>query len=243
MTEHQQYFATDKDIHDLLYSAKQRITETVLHELARDRGLFYSARETRETLVDRLSLLGHDYQDVIGIIERRESSRRGERTTSVTLDVSLTGDELKEVIAEYRQETPKEGVTSFQKSTNEFILNVTYDEYDYSKTRLIQRQQHDATIEFLQRDGKTFVRIPATEKARVIVDSLKEKIASKKKQEVISEEIELSALTEAEDRTAFFMQLICSLPDFNLMTVSRLRVASSTAFQKDDWYVPALVDS
>lgn len=113
-------------------------------------------------------------------------------------------------------------------------MSITYDEYDYSKTRLIQRQQRDATIEFLQKDGKTFVRIPATEKARAVVDSIREKISSTKKQEVPSEEIELTALTEAGDRTAFFMQLIQSLANFNLITVSRLRVASSTASQVDE---------
>ncbi|MGV8822726.1 hypothetical protein [Methylibium petroleiphilum] len=234
MTDGQQFFATDKDIHDLLSSAKQRITENVLHDLARDRGLFYSSKESRDTLVERISLLGHDYKDVVGIIDRRESARRGEKTTSVTLDVPLTIDELKEVIAAYRADMPKEDVTSYQRSTTEFVMNLTYDEYDYSKTRLIQRQQREATVEFLQKNGKTFLRIPATDKARAVVDKLKEKIAAKKKQEVPSEEIELTVLNDADERNAFFMMLIQSLPDFNLMTVSRLRVASSIAAQIDD---------
>lgn len=229
MNKTDQYFATDKDIHDLLYSAKQRITENVLHELSRDRGIFYSHKESRETLSNKISLLSHDYNDVIGIIERRDSSRRNERTTSITLNINLTPEEIKDAINEYRQTTPNEVVTSFQKSTTEVNLNITYDEYDYSKTRLIQRQQKEASIEFLQKDGKTFIRIPATEKARVIVEDLKNKISSKKKQEIPSEEIELSALTQAEERTTFFMKLIRSLPNYNLLTVSKLRVATSTS--------------
>lgn len=33
--------ANDKEIYDLLTSGKQRLTENVLHELARDWGIFY----------------------------------------------------------------------------------------------------------------------------------------------------------------------------------------------------------
>src|SRR6218665_3292489 len=119
MSDRQQLFATDKDIHDLLYSAKQRITQQVLHELARDRGLFYSAREDRGSLVDRLSLLVFEYKEVVGIIDRRESARRGEKTTSIIFDVPLTAEELKEVVAAYRTEKPHEVVNGFQRSTTE----------------------------------------------------------------------------------------------------------------------------
>jgi hypothetical protein len=42
-----QYCATDKEIHDALMSAKQKIGEKVLLELAKDRGIFYSAKDTR----------------------------------------------------------------------------------------------------------------------------------------------------------------------------------------------------
>jgi len=48
------------------------------------------------------------------------------------------------------------------------------------------------------------------------------------------EEIELTALTTAEQRTTFFTRLISSLPDFPLETVSRLRVAHLTSAQDED---------
>ena len=40
-----QYCATDKEIYDALMSAKQKINEKVLLELAKDRGIFYSAKD------------------------------------------------------------------------------------------------------------------------------------------------------------------------------------------------------
>ena len=58
------YCATDKEIYDVLMSAKQRINPAVILELAKDRGIFYSSTDTRETLVHSLSLLPHDYHDL-----------------------------------------------------------------------------------------------------------------------------------------------------------------------------------
>jgi len=52
----QLYFATNKEIHDLLYSAKQKVTEGTLHELLRDRGIFCSPQESRDALVNRKRL-------------------------------------------------------------------------------------------------------------------------------------------------------------------------------------------
>jgi hypothetical protein len=220
----QLYFATNKEIHDLLYSAKLRITESVLHELLRDRGIFYSLNESREVLVERLSLLPHDYLDICGVIERREQKPRGEKTATVTFDVVLSPQDLKDIIAEYKEEETKEKVGSFKKSESEYTMNVTYSEYDYSKTRLIQRQERDAAFEFVQQNGRTEVRLPATEKARSIVEKIRVKIEAKKKQVVSANEIELTDLS-ADDRTSFFMKLISSLPHFPMLTVSRLRVA------------------
>ena len=221
----QLYFATNKEIHDLLYSAKQKVTESVLHELLRDRGIFCSPQESRDALVNLLSMLPHDYADVCGILERRETSKRGEKTSTVTLNVALTPDELKAVIAEYQQDEVREEVRSFKKSETEFVVNVTYSDFDYSKTRLLQRQDHDASIEFVQVNGRTEVRIPATDKARSIIDKLKGRIEAKKMQPLQLEEIELTELASAEDRTTFFTKLISLLPQFPLENVSRLRVA------------------
>ncbi len=230
----QLYFATNKEIHDLLYSAKQKVTEAVLHELLRDRGIFCSPAESRDALVQYLSLLSHDYADVCGILEQREASKRGEKTATVSLNTELTPDELKEVVAEYQKAEVQEVVRSHKKSETEFVMNVTYSEFDYSKTRLLQRQDRDAELVFTKVGSRTEVRIPATDRARAMVDKLKARIETQKKATVQLEEIELTGLTTAEQRTTFFTRLISSLPNFPLETVSRLRVAHSTSEQEED---------
>ena len=230
----QLYFATNKEIHDLLFSAKQKVTESVMQELLRDRGIFTSPAESREALVQYLALLPHDYADVCGILERREVSKRGEKTATISFSTDLSPDELKVIVGEYQKAEVQEVVHAHKKSESEFVMNVTYSEFDYSKTRLLQRQERDAELVFTNVEGRTEVRIPATDRARSIVDKLRERIEAHKKAAVQLEEIELTGLTSAEARTTFFTQLISSLPDFPLMTVSRLRVAHSTLEQGDD---------
>lgn len=231
----QQYCATDKEVYDLLISGKQKLTESVLHELARDRGIFYSPKATRDALVDRLALLTHDYHDVIGVIERRDHGRRGEKTTSVALSTELSIDEIKEVIQAYQTEVQKtEKVTSHQKGSDGAVMNIEYDEYDYSRTRLIQRQRKDASIEIASKGGITTIRMPATEKAKIVVTNLREKIEGKKKAIIPAQEIELTNLISAEDRTAFFTSLISSIPGYSLQTVTNLKVASGVSEELDE---------
>ena len=230
----QLYLATNKEIHDLLFSAKQKVTDAVLHELLRDRGIFCSPTESRDSLAQYLSILPHDYADICGILERREASKRGEKTATVSLNTELTPDELKEVVAEYQKVEVQEVVRSHKKSETEFVMSVTYSEFDYSKTKLLQRQNRDAELVFIKVGNRTEVRLPATDRARVIVDKLKERIETKKKATIQLEEIELTGLTTAEQRTTFFTRLISSLPNFPLETVSRLRVAHSTSELEED---------
>ncbi|MDN8039280.1 hypothetical protein [Burkholderia vietnamiensis] len=230
----QLYYATNLEIRDLLLSAKQKITENVLHELLRDRGMFCSPHDSREALAERLSMLTHDYADVCGILERRETSKRGEKTATVSISTDLTPAELKEVVEEYQRDETQEKVRHHQKGATGFVMNVAYSDFDYSKTRLLQRQERDATIEFVKKDGRMELRLPATDKARAIVENLKGRIEEKTKQEIQLEEIELTELTSPEDRTTFFTRLISSLPQFPLENVSRLRVAHSNSEQADD---------
>jgi len=230
----QQYCATDKEIHDLLMSGKQKLTESVFHELARDRGIFYSPKTNRDGLIDRLALLPHDFHDIAGVIERRDHAKRGEKTTSVTLNIDLSIDEIKEIIQAYQVEVQKsEKIRSHQKGTDEVVMNVEYDEFDYSRTRLIQRQRKDAKIEFQSKDGITTIRMPATEKAKAVVANLRDKLESQKKISIPAQEIELIGLGTSEERTSFFTLLIANIPGYSLQTVTNLKVASGFSAQDD----------
>lgn len=229
MSEHlNQFYATDKDVFDLLASAKQKLTESVLRELARERGIFYSPHDSREDLVDALSLLPYTLNELLNLMDRRETSRRNEKTTSITLDADIPLDELKAVVREYQEEVgATEKVDSHLKGTNALVMNVEYDDIDYSRTRLIQRQRQDASIEFTQRDGKIVVRLPASEKSKRVVENLTSRIESRRKAPVAREAIELDPDFDAEQKTAFFTRLMSELPGHKLNGVTNLRISPS----------------
>lgn len=238
MSEHlNQFFATDKDIFDLLASAKQKLTEGVLRDVARERGIFFSPNDTREDLADALSLLPFTLNELLDLMDRRETTRRNEKTTTITLDAEIEVDDIKAVIKEYQDEVgPTEKVDSHLKGADEVVLNVEYDEMDYSRTRLIQRQRHDATIKFVQQNGRTIVRLPASEKSQRIVENLTSRIESRRKAAVRRETIELDPDFDANERTTFFTRLMSELPGYSLKGVTNLRISPSqhSAADADD---------
>lgn len=236
MSEHlNQVFASDKDIFDLLASAKQKLTEGVLREVARNRGIFFSTHESRDGLADALSLLPYTLNELLDLMDRRETSRRNEKTTSITLDAEIASEELKAVVQEYQEEVgATEKVDSHQKGTTAFVLNVEYDDIDYSKTRLIQRQRHDATIEFVQQGKKTVVRLPASEKSKRIVENLTARLESRRMAPVPREAIEMDADFDADERTSFFNRLMSELPGYKVKGVTNLRIAPSKTTSAED---------
>lgn len=230
-----QFYATDNDIFDVLASAKQKLTEGVLRELARDRGIFYSPQDTRDDLAETLSLLPYTLNELLDLMDRRETSRRNEKITTITLDAEISIDEIKAVVKEYQDEVgATEKVNSHQKGTAALVMNLRYDDIDYSRTRLIQRQPQDATIEFTQQNGKTVVRLPASEKSKRVVEDLTGRIEGRRKAPVVRESIELSSDFDAEERSTFFTRLMSELPGYKLNGVTNLRIAPSKRTGDDE---------
>ncbi|RWA81745.1 hypothetical protein [Mesorhizobium sp.] len=106
-------------------------------------------------------------------------------------------------------------------------MNVAYDEVDYSKTRLIQRQRRDAGIEFVIGESITTIRMPATEKARDIVEKIVSHASKLKLQDLRKSELSLEGLT-ADQRTTFFMEIMRTMPGYQLQTVVSIKCASRT---------------
>ncbi|MDR6208236.1 hypothetical protein [Paraburkholderia graminis] len=221
-----QFYATDKDIFDLLACAKRSLTEGVLREIARERGIFYSPLDTRDDLVEAISQLPFTLNELQEVMGRRESPRRGEKTTSVTLDATISIDDLKAVVSEYKADVgDTEKVVSHSKGTDGLVMSVEYDDMDYSRTRLIQRQRLDSTIEFKQKEGKTVIRLPASTKSKQIVENLTGRIERRRLAPIVREAVELDANFTADERTTFFVRLISELPNHKLHGVTNLKIA------------------
>lgn len=219
--------ANDNDIYDLLISGKQRLTESVLREFARDRGIFCSPDEGREDLADYLSALPHSFHDVAAIIQRREPGHRREKSTFIRLNTLVPLEELKAAAAEYAGAVAGKENVVFRPAANDgFIVNVGYDEFNRSRARLLQRERQEAEIEFLVENGHTVVRLPATDKAKKIAAALKDNVERRRKAIIEEERVELTGLTTPEQRSKFFTRLISTLPKFRLRNVMSLKVSS-----------------
>lgn len=220
-----QYCATDKEIHDALMSAKQKINEKILLELAKDRGIFYSAKDSRDDLVSAISLLPHDYHDLNTLLEQREHSGRQEKLTSVTLPEALTVEEIREVLKEYTTESPPdEKVTHHAKGNDQVIATIKYSDIDYGRTRLVQRTPKEAGIEFHIEKNKTVIRMPANDRSKGIFNKLKDKLDAKRKKEIQEIRIEIGEFDSPALRTEFFTNLISNLDGFALKNVTSVKV-------------------
>lgn len=218
-------YATDQEIYDLLMSGKQKITETVLYKIASSRGIFYSPKSSRDDLAMCVAILPHDYCDLKELVDSRESAKRGEKTTSVVLNTQLDTEALRSAICHYQDSYSTEGVSSQLKGRDAMVMNVSYDEIDHSRTRLIQRQEKELEIEITREENGITVRMPANEKARKVVEHLKSQLESIKRVEIKTDEIELSHLLTPIERTSFFISLIRGFEDYHRVTVSNLKVA------------------
>ncbi|OYY74504.1 MAG: hypothetical protein B7Y40_04720 [Gammaproteobacteria bacterium 28-57-27] len=219
--------ANDNDIYDLLISGKQRLTASVLRELARDRGIFFSPEDSREELADHLSLLPHDFHDIAGIVQKREPPHRREKTTFIRLGTPLSVEELKEAAKAYADVAGvNERITHRPKGGTGFVIDLIYEEFNHTRTRLLQRERHEAEIVFFVENGQTVVRFPATDKAERVVAAIKETVEQKRKEKIIEEKIELTGLTTPALRSKFFTRLISSLPGYKLKNVMSLKVSS-----------------
>jgi len=220
-----QYCATDKEIYDALMSAKQKIGEKVLLELAKDRGIFFSPKDSREDLISAISLLPHDYHDLNTLLEQREHQGRQEKLTSVTLPEALTVEEIKEVLKEYTAESPPdEKVTHHARGNDQVVATVKYSDIDYGKTRLIQRTPKEAGIEFHIENNKTVIRMPANDRIKGVFGKLKDKLDAKRKTEIPAIRIEIGEFESPALRTEFFTTLISDLKGFSLKNVTSVKV-------------------
>jgi hypothetical protein len=218
--------ASDKDIYDLLMSAKQRMSEKVLRAIALERGIVFSASTDRHTLCESISQLPHDYKSIVTLIDMRETVARHEKRTFTSLPIALSQSEIEQVIENYRNQAGNEDEITLQsRRSSAFYLNVAYDEVDYSKTRLMQRQRRDAGVEISFENGHTIIRTPSTAKADEVVYAITKEIEKLKVEKISPILISMEGLTP-EQRSRFFLFLIRSQPGYELRTVVNMRIAS-----------------
>ncbi|MDD2098766.1 hypothetical protein EJA72_11570 [Pseudomonas sp. PB120] len=227
--------ANDNDIYDLLISGKQRMTVSVLRELLRDRGIFCSAKDEREDICDYISMIPHGFHDIEAIVDKREPPGRRDKTTNIQFDSEIALDDIREAVESYMKTIgPNEEVKHRIGREGGYVIKVEYDEFNHNRAKLLQRERNEAKIDFLVENGKTVVRLPATDKAKRVVEAIKECVEQRRKAPLAQEKVELAELSTPELRSKFFTSLISKLPGFKLRNVMNLKVSSLRRSEESD---------
>lgn len=229
------YSATDKEIFDLLMSSKQRLTSTALHEIARTRGFFFSKDEDRDELASYISLLPHDHHSLQNILDQREPGTRSEKVASEVLRGAAGLSEIREVAKEMELGTIGDDRIAVQTDgPGRCVIDVSYSEVDYGKTRLIQRRQREAKIEISVSGDRTLIRYPATERAERIVSDLREGLRARTKTAIEIERIDLTQVSSPLQKTEFFTKLISGIEGFSVDNVTTVKVESEDRSSSDE---------
>ena len=220
------YCATDKEIFDALVSSPQLFSELGLRGLAKERGIFYSPETSRPRLCGDISLLGFGFNEIARIQGEFEKTSRSEKKTFKYLKTELSLEEFRSIAEQYKGEAEEEGekVSWSNVGTTDFSLNVKYDEVDFSRTRLRQRQRREASLEFKVRNGETVLIYPSNEKANLIVETLIERARAERSLQIAVEEVDLSPINNHELRTKFFQELMRGIPGFALEDVTHVQI-------------------
>jgi hypothetical protein len=174
-----QYFFTDKNIFDGLMQGKPKVTRSKLIDFLRQRGIFISSDATQKDIALYISTTFIDYYDFQSILELRGNVQRKEKITSSTVKANATSEAIVEICQQVRNKLIGEGeVCKATTHGSTTVIEISYEDVDYSKTDLIQRSNRKIEIEVEKKDDDTIIfRHPANEKAEHISSLLVENLS------------------------------------------------------------------
>jgi hypothetical protein len=221
------FYATEKDIFDLLSSMKKKITKDILFDLCINRGILISPEEERDDIVEYISMLPHDYIDLSALVDIARANTRSERKTSMEVNTELQNKDINMVIDAIKKDREKYGETYrvISESNNKSTIKVEYTVLDYAMTRLRQRVEKEGYIEIMKENGRTKIRRPANDKMQEITRDILAELKKTAEKELEEEVISLAHIRDSEIRILFFVSLIRSLSGFELADVTHVRVS------------------
>lgn len=224
------FYPTEMDLYDALFSNSQKVTTRYLLELARDRGIFLSPDDERETLARSISLLDHDYYQFKQVSDFVARSSRAEKTSSTILEATISEDQIGElyklVCAERAVFQERLSITSLDEQTTH--IDISYDEIDHSKTTLIQKVTGEGGIDLIRSGGKVKIRYTASNRVADIKESVVKNIEKIAKKKVDKVEIDFSGVPDTRQRTIFFTRLISEIVGYTMLDVSKVKVNTKT---------------
>lgn len=221
-TESRIYF-TEKDIYDALMSSKRTMTMSLLLELARDKGILLSSEDSREDIIKYLSSLVYDYYDLNVLIEHITPAHKKEKSKVTKINTEIDDSQLKAITKNINDGNTTIQVTTTPDNPNKTVLDVEYDELDFSKTRLRQKIRKKSTIEITKDNGKSIISKPSNDKVDQIMQSILSGIKQKTSEKINEDKINLYGWSHSQ-KIEYFTTLIDSIDECKMFDVIKVSV-------------------
>jgi hypothetical protein len=229
---HGSLFADNKDICDLLSSHKV-FKKELLRELAFERGIVLSSRDSLEALVQYFSLLPLDNALVERLLDMAAPPERYPASTMRRLALSAALDDVfsgAEVVRDHRAKSENEEVKVTQRGDT-VRITITYAHLDPSRTRLQQERVQEAQIEIEVGKEDLLIRATPGPRPNAYMEQLVELLKSDAPAPTL---VDLSHIRTAKLRTKFFLTMLTSMGEYATMEVTDLRVHPLSASDNEE---------
>lgn len=217
------YSATDKAIYDALLQHK--VTQDDLNKMYFNRGTLISNKTNKEKLADDFSVYIHGYHDYSYLSTLLGVSTRKERITSydiVSGEVDLT--ELEVALQEVKKELEKEDdIVKIVQIGEKIIVEIEYQEPDFTKTEFRQVIDKDAKIVFSTSENGFNVMGPANNKLKQLTSILFQRL-EEVDSDIQKEDINLTSIKNHSMRSEFFKKLPINMVGYEQNDVSEVFV-------------------
>lgn len=215
------YF-NDKDIADVL--SNPRFSERALLKLAQGSGIVFNPGVHKSSLVSYLSRMPFDWRRLQEVAKHLERPEKEERRGATRLDRKITSDELEKAIETIKaSRAGKREDFKIEKNGNRFVVRGKFIEIDHSKSKALQREEKEYSIEIDPTSAQPSIQFTHNPKAREFVSELINQLKTEKETEIESP-IDLGAIKDPAMRTEFFLKLRRLMPGFRQIDVQDIKV-------------------
>lgn len=229
-----EYF-NEAEVRDLLMNPT--INAKSLNNFSRSRKVFYSNTRSRASRVENLSRMFLDWNEFHSIAKLLDKPRKEAKSRPVRFNAKLSPQEIDAVVKELRKDRGSSNGETYEvsQSGDNSIINTTYIDVDPSKARYHQREEINTAIEVHPEEEHTTFYFEDIRRAKQITDALVKEVRLLKDEFM---KVDLNKLrftgVSPNEISDFFINLINSLPSFELDSVTKVKLQSPEIHSGED---------
>lgn len=229
------YFADDRDINDILFSFTRTYSTGVLLSFLRNHRIYVSPKTERAKLIALISDQFLGWPSIHQLLEMIQTPDKKEKVTSDL--ISLPDSSLDKLIGVFesvrdeRDAIQQEVYTIKKNGEKTAAIEISYSEVDYAKTRLLQRRLRTLSVQLELEDGQLKVRREANDRSDSIFADF---ITKLEVPDSAHKPISLAPITDAEQRTKFFIGLMNNMDGFEFFDLVYVAVDCMTTDDDDE---------